>query len=410
MRRCVLILLVFAASLGLLSCSQGAPGVAQGAPELFHAVPSDALAAGYFSRLDHCLDRMTDSLSVLRRLDYGKLSRARAAVAMCDVGSVFPLLIVEAGRADADTLESVRSVMALADSLRISSAFVPLESHYTLLLSPSSTVITVARRHIASESSILDAPDFDLAEPLLGQQDVIVLRNRGASRLPGVSFGRFSWKQIAAFLRDAAEWTVLTDQELQPIYPQSQRYFCDFLESVSEAPSKLSAAFPAQASSVIDIPLASLQEWRQQYEKWLDARIELEAYRRRLAALRKSSGKNPLDWEKELGIKELACVTLPGGTLNMVRTSRNGGADGVAANPNTGFVRALYGAVFNPSDSCVLHIGNWLISGDRMLLDSLKLLKERPSGWPAAAKIVVWTPEAHLNWTKESIKIWNSNQ
>ena len=108
MRKCVLILLIAFSCAGLHSCAEGAAGVSQEAPELLKAVPSDALCVGLFGRLDHGMEQMIDSLSALRSLDYGKLSRSRAAIALCDIGSVCPLLIIEAGKAGADEKKTAK--------------------------------------------------------------------------------------------------------------------------------------------------------------------------------------------------------------------------------------------------------------------------------------------------------------
>ena len=410
MRKCVLILLIAFSCAGLHSCAEGAAGVSQEAPELLKAVPSDALCVGLFGRLDHGMEQMIDSLSALRSLDFGKLSRSRAAIALCDIGSVCPLLIIEAGKAGADTLESVRSLLDMADTLKLGAALLELDTHDALLLSESSTVITIARRHVASESSILDAPDFPLVLDVLTGADAIVLRNRGANRLQRAGFGPLSPKTVAAFVRDAAEWTVLSGGRLWPVCPDSDRYFTNFIASVPEAPSKFAASFPEGAVAVVDLPLGELKEWRSAYEGWLDARIELESYQKRLDVLKKSAGKDPLNWEKELGVKEVSCVMMPEGTLNMVRTAKSVSSDGVQVNPYKGFVRALYGSLFNPADSCCVRSGVWLISGERALLDSLKLGGGRPSSWPAAAKVVAWSEDNQINWTKENIKIWNSNR
>ena len=223
MRKCVLILLIAFSCAGLHSCAEGAAGVSQEAPELLKAVPSDALCVGLFGRLDHGMEQMIDSLSALRSLDYGKLSRSRATIALCDIGSVCPLLIIEAGKAGADTLESVRSLLDMADTLKLGAALLELDTHDALLLSESSTVITIARRHVASESSILDAPDFPLVLDVLTGADAIVLRNRGANRLQRAGFGPLSPKTVAAFVRDAAEWTVLSGGRLWPVCPDSDR-------------------------------------------------------------------------------------------------------------------------------------------------------------------------------------------
>ena len=71
MRNCVLILMSAFAAFLVASCCESATGGSHEAPELLRAVPSDALCAGVFSRCDKALDRMTDSTSVLRKLDYG---------------------------------------------------------------------------------------------------------------------------------------------------------------------------------------------------------------------------------------------------------------------------------------------------------------------------------------------------
>lgn len=410
MRRCVLILLIALSCAGLHSCAEGAASVSQEAPELLKAVPSDALCIGLFGRLDHGMDQMVDSLSALRSLDYGKLLRSRAAIALCDIGSICPLLIIEAGKVGADTLENVRSILALADTLKLGAALLELDTHNALLLSESSTVITIVGRHVASESSILDAPDFPLVLDVLTGSDAIVLRNRGANRLQSVGFGPLSAKTVASFVREAAEWTVLSGGRLWPVCPESDRYFTNFVSSLTEAPSKFAASFPEGAVAVVDMPLADLKEWRKAYEGWLDACIELESYQKRLAGLKKAAGKDPLNWEKELGVKEVSCVMMPGGTLNMIRTAKSSSSDGVQTNPYKGFARALYGSLFNAADSCCVRKGVWLISGERALLDSLKLGGGKPSSWPAAAKVVAWSEDSQINWTKESIKIWYSNR
>ncbi len=411
MRRCVLILLIIVASFGLQSCAENAPGTPQNVPELIKAVPSDALCLGLFSRLDNGLETMVDSSSLLRTIDYGRLARSHAAIALCDVGSIAELLIIEAGRTGSDTLEIANKIMVQADSLKLSHSILPVGSHNALLLSTSSTVITIAGRHVASESSILDAPYFQDVLGTLPGGDAVVLRNRGALRLFPKGFGPLSRRETASCVRDAAEWTVLSDGYLYPVAPELGRYFCNFMQALPGGPSKLQTAFPEGAAAVFDIPLGPGDQWRKAYEAWLDANIELEQYEKRIQSLSKASGKNPLDWEKEQGVKEIACVMMPDGTVNMVRTSKAQQAEGVQKNPYAGFVRALYGSAFNASDSLCLRNGSWLISGsNKTLLDSLKIGSEKPAQWPSSSKVVAWSADGQINWTKDNIRIWDSNR
>lgn len=407
MRKCVQFLTLIAFALAAFSCAGGGPAASGEAPELLKAVPSDALSVGVFGKLEKGLDSMVDSSSVLRSLDFGKLSRAHAVVAMCNVGTVAPLLVVEAGKCDGDTLASVPALLAQADSLRISSAFVALDTHNALLLSPSATVVTVAGRHLASETSILDAPYFDSVLEVLGSSDAIIYRNGGASKLFDFELCSVPRKALNAFIHDAAEWTVVSGSNVDCVQPQSGKYFCNFMESLGEGQSRLAEAWPSRADLVVSLPIADLAAFRKSYEAWRDARVELEQYQKRIKEFSKKD-KSPLDWEKELGIKEVAYVAAPGFRVNMIRTSKGPKGDEVVPNPHTGFIRALYGDLFNPADSCIVRRGEWLLSGDRAVLDTLTLGAVKPEGWPSRARLVLDTPSWHITSTKQNIKIWNS--
>ena len=407
MPKCVPFLTCIALALSVVSCAGGGADHSREIPELLKAVPSDALSVGVFGRLENGLEQMVDSTSVLRSLDFGKLSRARAVVAVCNVGTVAPLLVVEAGKCGGDTLSAVPSLLAQADSLRISAEFVALGAHNALVFSPSATVETVAARHIVSESSILDASHFASALEVLGPQDAVIYRNAGASKLFGFDLCSVPRKTLNAFIRDASEWTVVSDGKVDCVQPESGRYFCTFLQGLGDGQSKLASAWPSRAELVVDLPIADLAAFRKSYEAWRDARVELEQYQKRIQAL-KDKGKSPLNWEKELGIKEVAYVAAPGFRVNMVRTSKGPQTEEVVSNPYAGFISALYGDLFNPADSCLVRRGEWLLSGERAVLDTLTLGAVKPENWPGRASLVLDTPDWRITSTKQSIRIWNS--
>ena len=385
------------------------------APELLGAVPSDALTVGIFTHCSDAVERMLDSTSVLRNLDFGKLGRHKAAVALCDLGTITPLLILETGKAApgeglrpaTDTLPQTAALAAQADSLRLSSAQLALEKHNILLISTSATAITVVQRHIGASSSILDAPYFDGVLEAMGGSDAIAWRNSGAAKLfPQEQIG-ISRKQLVAFIKGAAEWTVASGNKLRTIQPQSERYYCNFLTIIEEGQSKLGSAFPGEAEFVIDLPIADAKQWRQSYETLMDARVELEAYDKRIQALKKASGKSPLDWEKELNVQEVAWISAGDYCLNMVRCAKSVKQDGVQPNPACGFVRALYGEPFSPDDSCCVRRGKWLVSGPRAVLDSLVLGNNK--NWPDKASAVAEANGRRLTWTKENIILWQDS-
>ena len=411
MRKCVLLLLVLSLMPLLFSCGSGTPTAASEAPELFGAVPSDALGAGYFSRLDRALERLTDSTSILRNIDYGRLARAKAVVALCDVSSIVPLVAIEAGKAADDTSSAAAAVIESADSARVQHLYTTLGEHNVLLLSPSETVITIAGRHLSSGSSILDAPDFDIVAGALPGGDVIVYRSRGAHKLFGNLIEGAVPPAALPFVRDASEWMIVSDGTLVTVQPDAEKYFSNFCSSREAAPSKFGAVIPDGTGFYVDIPISNAADYRSAYELWLDARVALESYNARLSKVGKAGGKDPRTWEKELGVREVAMADYPFGKVNFVRVKDKESNKGVAVNPWTGYVRALYGDVFNPADSCVMRSGNWIISGSRKALDSLSFNAAAGRDWPAKAKAVAGTPGQRFIWNKDNIvNLWHSNR
>ena len=351
MRKCVLIIVLAAfGALAFNACKPNVQSPRTEACDLLQAVPSDALCVGLFDRLDRGLENLTDTLSPLRRPSYGKLSHARCAIALCNIGSLSPLLVIEAGKASEDTIPAVRSL--LSDSLDLYMEHIVLSDHNALIVTPSETVLTVALRHISSGTSILDAPGFERVAAEFSP-DAVLLRNRGAAKLyaEGLfapylsSLKAVQPKDITSFLADAAEWTLIEGDKVQTFQPESEKYFCTFLSQLEEAQSKLSSAAPDSSEFLLDIPIASYSSFRNAYAAHLDAKVQLEGYEARLKSLGKAAGKNPRDWEKELGVKEVALAIVHGHKINMVRTSRSSSSTEVEVNPYKGFVSALYGSV-----------------------------------------------------------------
>lgn len=408
MRRVLLSALILVAA----ACSgNGGGSIPVEAPELLRAVPSDALAVGIFNRCERATSRMLDSTSVINKLDLSYFRKHKAVLALCDVGSVSPLLIVETGKAGQnDTLPQTAALARQADSLQVFSAQVELDRHTAILLSPSATIITVARRHLVSESSILDAPYFDQVLEAIGTDESIVWRNSGAAKLFPLDICSIPRKQLTGFIRNAAEWTVASGNRLKTVQPQSEKYFCNFLDAAGEGQSRLSSACPEDAELIIDLPIGDAKQWRRAYETMLDARVELESYNKRIDALRKSAGKSPLDWEKVIDIQEIVYVACKDYSINMTRTARpvKSVKEGqVCANSASGFINALYGSPFIASDSCCIRRGNWLVSGPRSVLDTLSLGSLK--NWPSRACAIVQIPGERLCCTKENITLWQDS-
>lgn len=411
MRKCVLFLLALGFSLGLASCGSGAPGAPSEAPELIGAVPSDAQHIGVFSHLDKALSRMIDSTSVVLKLDYGRLNRNKAVIAACDVGALTALVIVEAGKASPDTLAAAASIMQQADSLGVYHMHVTLDQHNALLLSGSETVMLIAARNLASETSVLDAPDFDIVARSLPSGDLQIYRNSAAPKLFRQMFTGYLSSVVPAFLRDASEWMIMSDDLLIPVCPEGEKYYANFCASLQEAPSRLPEALPQDYTFFVDVPVNSVPAFRVGFEKWLDARVILEPYNARLSRVWNATGKDPRAWEKEAGVREAAVAFTPKGRINMLRIKEKAQSDGVIPNPNTGFAQALYGNIFADADSCMLRRGNWILSGSRVALEEYAPIAKAPADWQSKAKVAAGSPDFRVTWKNDDrIKVWRSNQ
>ena len=407
--------------LAAAACTQEPGHTSADAPEILRAVPSDALCVGIFGRCDHAAARMLDSTSVLRKLDYGRLGRQKSVIALCNVGSIVPLLIIETGKAKAggddaeglrpatDTLEQTAALASRAAELNLFCEQLAVGSHNAILISPSATVTTVVKRHLSNSTSILDAPYFDRALEAMEANDAIAWRNSGADKLFVTPLCSIPRRQAGSFIKGAAEWTVANGKRLTTIQPEAEKYYCNFLAATEAGRSKLGAAVPQGAELIIDIPIDNQASWRKSFETLQDARVQLESYNKRLQHLKKATGKSPKDWEKELGICEVAYIAGNGYRLNMIRTAKAGKQKEVAANPCTGFVRALFSEPFSDADSCYVCRGNWIISGERSVLDTLQF--QPVPNWPDKASAVVQAAGKRLTWTKDNYILWeDSNQ
>ncbi len=411
MRKCVLFLSALVLSVAAASCGTGAPGAASEAPELLAAVPSDAQHIGVFSRLDNGLSRMIDSTSTIHKIDFGRLGRSRAVIAACDVGTLTALVIVEAGKASADTLAAAANVMAQADSAGVFHSHITLGQHNALLLSGSETVMLVAARNLASETSILDAPGFDRVAGVLPSGDYQIYRSSASRKLFKDMFTGYLSGRVPAFLKDASEWMVRSEDEIIPVCPEGEKYYTNFCASMQEASSRLPEVLPEDYTFFVDIPIASISDYRVGFERWLDARVVLETYNNGLSKVWSSTGKDPRAWEKEAGVREAAIVFTSRGRINALRVKDKAQSDGVVSNPVTGFAQSLYGNIFAEADSCMLRRGNWIITGQREALELYSPLSKAPAEWQSKAKAVAGGPDFRASWKNDDrIKLWHSNQ
>lgn len=405
--------------LALASCGRQ-PSVEQTIPEMLAAVPSDALAVLISDKCSEGL-QFVDSSSTLRRLPLGNVGKGRMALSLCYNGSTVPVLAIEAP--DSVTSE-LASLSNKAQAMGMQAGFFAPDAASgrkgMFVLTPSEAEMAAVTRHINGSASILDAPRFrEALSATGGSKDFAILRNAGAGRFLPQDFlgGIFPRRSLTNFIGTVCEWTVFTPDtqggsDVQLIDDGSDSWFSSALASSPAAYSKLGAILPDDSSFALALPISS--GYRALYEKYLDASVRLTQYHQRIAGLKASSGVDPLNWEKELNIKEIAIVRDSLGTFVLARPSRPARDTGPAANPHKGFMSALYGSAFAVADdSFFCTKGGWYVYGSEEAVGAFKVpakSEEHKIKWPGnACRIIVYSPARTLCWSKNGIKIWNSS-
>ena len=395
-------------------------------PELLAAVPSDALAVLCF---DHCADgiRLYDTTSVLAQLNLTAFKNARMALSLCYNGSLVPVLALDCGRAEADSASAVSALRAQASTLKLHSEFFPADKEAGrrgfVVITPSEAQLTAVRRHLGEYTSILDAPGFRQALAAAASDDFIIFRNSGAERLAPKGWMKddFPRRDLTAFLSTLAAWTVLTPNSggfsIRPVCDAGDSYYANILGSLPPADSRLDAILPREVRFAMTLPVSNPSS-REAIERWQDASVRLTRYRKALDELKKTSGKDPLLWEKELDIREVALVRFDGGTVALVRPARAATEHEPAPNTRRGFLPALYGSAFAlADDSTTATYGGWHVFGSdsdvRAFLEAERPGKDEPRiSLPGkGCRFLLYEPDKTLAWGKKGIDlIWNSNQ
>ena len=136
--------------------------------KLVKAVPSDAAIIFCFKNFGRACEILGDSLAVfgelasnkfdrITSLRSGSLKKSPAIMSVHYSKDMPPLMIIEAGKAIADTTQDLRTLIAAADS----SGLLTRINGDMLLISTSETVINSSVRHLEEGHSILEAKGFD---------------------------------------------------------------------------------------------------------------------------------------------------------------------------------------------------------------------------------------------------------
>lgn len=359
--------------------------------ELLRAVPSDAAAAFCFGTCSDGLALMADSGDALRASVPSRLENAPAVIAWCYNGSIVPLLALSAPK---DTNAAVREALELAAGNSISASYLPgvksLSGRGVLLMSRSESVTQSAKRHLLSGASILDAKGFPEALATAPDSDALLFFSNAAAAKwlrKDCLNDRFSRPDICEFIREAAEWTVVSldsdsdsgrSATVVTSRPAGDSWFCNLLSSQTPSDSRLAPVLPQGTTFALTMPIADKTAFRAAYERYLDATVKLTKYQNASAALKKTYSQSPQDWETEQDFKEVARVCWDGREVLLVRPAKSGVAFKTRQNRRPGYLGVLYGKAFALKDeSSVANIGRWLVIGSRADVDAFAEVRER---------------------------------
>ncbi|MBO7575182.1 MAG: hypothetical protein J6S99_05170 [Bacteroidales bacterium] len=411
----------------LFACGHPSPntGDTRRVPELLAAVPSDALAVICYDRLEEGLP-LLDSTNVLRQLNLTAFKQSPMALSLCYNGSLVPVLALDAGRAEADSTSAVSTLLAQASNLKLQAQYIRPDAEAKrrglVLITPSDAQLTAVRRHLTEHTSILDAPGFRPALAAAAGRDFVAFRGGGApERLAPKGWLQdfFPRRALTRFLGSVADWTVLTPAadgfDVTPVCGQDDAFYANILGSLPFGDSRLGSILPEDVQFALALSV-TLPQVREAVDRWQDASVKLTAHQKRLEALRKESGKDPLKWEQEQNVREVALVHFGGGAVALVRPAKPATEREPYENPWRGFLPALYGDAFAlADDSCTASSRGWQIYGSpeavTAFIEAVRS-EEAIVNWPGkGCRFVIYQPGKTLAWGKKGIKlIWNSTQ
>lgn len=420
------IFLAAAAALSLVACSgstDGAGDIPEETLSLLHTVPSDALAV---SVRRSCSDAVAllDSASALRSLDYGRFDGARSVLSWCYDGDLSPVLAFDTGKSQAGADEAER-IMHDADSLGLHSRWYEPDSRTgrrsVLVLTPSEALLTAVGRHVSEGRSIMDAAGFGTATAAAENSgNFTVLRNSGALRLlpRRLLDGIYPQRSAAGFLRTVSDWVTICpaggdSHRIILTCGEEPSYFSNMFPPLPFGDSRLGDILPADTEFAVSLPVPQ-PEFREAYEKYVDASVRYTQYVRRIASLEKLTGKSPLDWELETGVREVALIAWNGAKVAAVRPAKAPEDAAPTENQWRGFIPALYGSAFSlPDDSVCATVSGWLVYGSREDVDGFLESQARivETEWPRrGVHIVMYKSGTFVCWNKKGISLWNSVQ
>lgn len=387
-------------SIILVSCRTD---VVRSVPEVLYTVPTDAVMVYSADRLDDVLGMAFDSTDAVRGLMWGRLSGRSAAVSFVFNRNLSPVVCVDAGRASSDTIALVPGLICEAERAGFQARYFPGESIgracNLLLLTRSEAVYSAVCRHLEARRSVMDLETFVQAYGIADGEPCQIVRNSAFEQILPAKYmkGGFKRSELLKFASHCSDWMVVVNKDgrktVRTVQHSDGAQFANVLPALEAAESRLPELLHEENNLVLDLPVGG--GFRGKYEDWRYACSNLDKYEKSLAAVKKERKMDPLKWEKEAGVREVALICWgKEAKVIAIRADRLPDVPDCSANDLKGVAAALYGSAFaGPADSCCVRRGSWLICGSKPDVEAFpdaRVITEMPAWWPQkACKFVI---------------------
>lgn len=347
---------------------------------LLRVIPSDACAFVLCQHLGTGLETVSSYANPFEDLSFASLSSAPMVISYNWTGELTPMLAVYAGsgrNAEKNCSELLESAQNCGLETLLSEGE---DGQCVLLVSPSASIIEASERHRENGSSVLDVNGVsDAVESFTSKTAVLVVRNDAISRLLPKDFlgAYFKKATLNSFLGSFCEWTVLNlektspagrgeylDYSVRSVHDEDSAWGVNLLESCPPSVVKVSSLLPQGTVFLLDQSFEDCSQYIEARKRYLDSAGKLNSFNNSCSSLKRSCGKDPLDYLRETDIREVAKVRWKDEEVLLLRPAKQMVSHDVRYNRYRGYIPLLFGEGYRIADDsqCVC-IGNWLVLG-----------------------------------------------
>lgn len=363
---------------------------------LMSAVPVDAVMVGCFSSPDKVLSKILPAdgfaSSLASLMTAQRIDLPRMTVSLHNLGSLYPLYVLEAGAAQAQPSEGAKLMLAAAQEHSLYAEYVDCSSladarriagHSVVLASPFKELVLSSKRHLKASESVLKAAGFSHAYKQARGADCMFISNNLSEHLVSSLFHR-NLRSFFSAGKKMSDWIVLGLDELSDVRDCFSGSFASdakqpdmpgVFDGCGVSESDLSRMLPSYTVSAITLPLKKRTEFLTAYEAYLDAKQGLQRKLILRKRLEDATGVSPEEFCERLDVREVATAAFKvDEVLQRVNLVKVGNLDKSLVSSSSelkdykfaSYVGSLFGDVFVLKDEAYYtYVDGWIISGSK---------------------------------------------